>query len=949
MRHLVDAESLGPVAVRGRVEPVEVFRLRSVARSTGRRQGDLALVGRDAELGQLRQAFERVIGDRAPVLVGVIGTAGAGKSRLTREFMTEIAGVAEVVRGRCLAYGDAITYWPLAEILRDVARTAPDAPAAAVVAALDRRLGADVPTRLKAIIGAILGATATSVDGDEIAWGVMRLMAMLAASAPIVVLIEDVHWADPALLALLETTRSWAGAVPILFLATARPELLESRPDWARTDERTARVSLDPLDERDVGDLLDEIPGGRAIAGSLRARLVEAAGGNPLYLEEFVAMLVDLGRLRLDDGSWVADEGLASLPVPSSISALLAARLDALDRAEQAVAERGSVIGRSFEAGALAALSPAAERGRLAGGLLGLLRHELIDPDTDASGGGEAYRFRHILIRDAAYDRLPKAERARLHEAFVGWLDGEGAGPHDEHVEIAAHHLAEAATYRWELAPRAAATAESARLAIDRLERAAGRAERLHAYAEVARYLGRAIILVDRVDGPARGLDLRRRRARNEYLAGDLDQAIVDARSAIEELGERGGRDEASLLGDLAMYLEAYGDREGGLSGGERALELAVGAGAVDVQLEVLNRRARFLMVANAAQEGLEDAERAVLLAGEQTADVERSNALSTLGVCLMKLGRRDEGIERLLEARAIAERAGDPVALIRASINLGVVYDSGPRREDLTDLYDAAIEEAERLGLSRFGIKALINAASAAFWAGHPTRSESLADRAVSHHVPSETTAFAWHVIAAARAAQGRFAAASEAAGMARALLDRLAVPPRELAYELVEADIATWQGRPSEAIRLVRAGLARDVQPDPDFAAGLYAVGIRAAIEAGRAGVARRFAADLRRSVASVPPEGHSWRGRAAIALAEAESSRAGPPAPDRWREAIVRIREADAPPYEAYAHWRLVEAMAAAGAPAGEVTAVANEALGIARRAEAEHLVERIAPYA
>jgi class 3 adenylate cyclase/tetratricopeptide (TPR) repeat protein len=953
-RTLAEATPRGGVELRGRSDAVEAFVLESlIERHEGRRE--TPLVGRLAVIETLLAIFDGAVETRTPVLAVVVGPAGAGKSRLLREVVERMRERATVLTGRCVAYGNGITYWPIVEVLRDVSGVAADATAEVAFAAVIRRLGGDVPPRLGTVVGAVLGAREDAVDSDDIAWAFRRLCELIAAERPLVLVVEDAHWADPAVLSLIETTLEWVTDLPLVLLATARTELLEEHPEWAIPGRRTRRITLDPLAAHDLELLLDAIPGGSALGQGVRRRLVDVADGNPLYLEELVGMLVDQGRLRRDADTWSADVGLDTLRLPATISALLAARLDALESGEQRAAERGSVVGRTFERGAVAAMSGKPERPGLAASLLGLLRRDLIAPAGRGIDGDDAFRFRHVLIRDAAYDRLPKADRAALHEAYVEWLDGLHDSAADAYVEIAAHHLAQAAEFRLDLEPGTEGTSILARRAIDRLWLAAEHSRRLQAFAEQTRHLRRRTGLVDAVEGADARVEARRRLAEAMYLAGDPDVAIEVVRDAISLLPHRGGRREASLLGPLATYAEAYGDRRMALEAADRGLVIASDAMADEVYLELLNAKARILMLSNEFDLARGPSEEAVGLARSAGNDVQLAHALSTLAITLLYSGDREAALALAAESRSVGERTDDPSARMRTVLNLSVIVDGGERREDLRALCRAILEEVERQGVSRMGVAAGINMAAVELWSGAPTRSEATARRVIDEAVPSEMTAFAWHLISASRGARGLFDGAAAAGATARETLDRLGVPGGGIDYEINEAEIALWRGRPAEALETIERALHREQKSDPDKLVRILVLAVRAAVDAALAArghdVERELtnverARTFETRLAAFEASGAlGWQGRSALAQVDGELSRLGPPRPEVWADAIARLRDANVPPLEAYAAWRWVEALGAAGADRGELEAGRQMALDLARRVEAGHLVARL----
>jgi class 3 adenylate cyclase/tetratricopeptide (TPR) repeat protein len=419
----VVAETVEPLALKGKSEPVAPYRLCSVL-DVPERSHLTRFVGRKRELAQIVEAWERAKAQAHCELVTVVGDAGVGKSRLVTE---ALAGVeVRVVRGRCLPYGEGITYWPVVEAVKQLAVLPSDPTAAAAMRSL-------------------LGESDVGTSGDEIAWAFRKL---LEEQAPLVVVFDDIQWGEETFLDLVESTALLSAEAPLLLLCMARPELVEQRPGWPGT------LRLEPLPPQQADALI-----GDAVSEELRERIARAAGGNPLFISEMLAM---------------ASEN-AGVEVPPTLKALLATRLDQLDEAERKVLERGSVEGEIFHRGAVQALAP--EEMQVTTRLAGLVRRELIRPDRTQLVGDDGYRFRHLLIRDAAYDALPKAVRADLHARFAAWLDEHGHAL-VERDEIVGYHLEQAARYQAELgqpdptlAERAALRLTTAgRRAFDRLD-----------------------------------------------------------------------------------------------------------------------------------------------------------------------------------------------------------------------------------------------------------------------------------------------------------------------------------------------------------------------------------------------------------------------------------------------------------------------------------------------
>ena len=452
VRDAVEVERVDPIVAKGKAEALLGHRLITVrTRVDGRtRRLDTRLVGREPELERLRQAFAGAARDRRCHLFTLLGSAGAGKSRLVAEFLAGSGDEALVLHGRCLSYGEGITYWPIAEIVRAVARIE-DADALETARSRLFDLVRDAPDgdAIAQRLAAAIGLSDEPAPQPELFWAVRRTFEQLAVEKPLIVVVEDIHWAEPTLLDLLEHLADRSREAAILLLCPARPELLDRRPGWSGGKLNATTVLLEPLDGDATGRLIDILPGGAALPSAVREAVVRAAEGNPLYVEEFVGMLIDDGHLRQDEvGEWWAPSTSIDVPIPLSITALLAARLERLDHLEQLVAQHASVVGRRFEQGAVTELIPVDVRSQLDATLEALIRKELVRPDASDLVPGDAFSFRHILIRDAAYDALPIADRAALHERFVGWLTDVLGDRLPEVEEILASHLVQAFDYR---------------------------------------------------------------------------------------------------------------------------------------------------------------------------------------------------------------------------------------------------------------------------------------------------------------------------------------------------------------------------------------------------------------------------------------------------------------------------------------------------------------------
>src|SRR6266540_24189 len=453
-RLVADRVRAGPLEtfpLKGKSEAVPTWRLDEVR--TGAelifRRLDSPLVGRETERDLLRIAYRTTIEEQSCRLVTVVGAAGVGKTRLAQEFAAQSFG-ATVAQGRCLSYGDGITFFPVADIVHSLAGLSADDDELAVSARIAKLLpDADESALVTQRLVGLLGAD-TLVRTDEVFWAVRKLLEAVARSRPLVLVLEDLHWAEPTLLDMIEYLVGWSRGAPMLVLALARPELLELRPGWPGE-----RVTLEPLDSKDVQALLGNLLGTAQLDAKVAERIEQAAEGNPLFVEEFVRMLVDDGTLVLQDGRWVARD-VGDLPIPPSINALLAARLDRLDPEEQTILQCASVIGKQFWWSAVVALAPHSLGTRIGARLHALVRKRLVFPAPPTSFVSEdSFRFGHILVRDAAYAAMPKATRAELHERFAMWLEQKGG-----HEEFRGHHLERAYVARCELGPADVATRE---------------------------------------------------------------------------------------------------------------------------------------------------------------------------------------------------------------------------------------------------------------------------------------------------------------------------------------------------------------------------------------------------------------------------------------------------------------------------------------------------------
>ncbi len=455
VRDAVIADRVAPLQVKGKSEPLAAFRLVEVTPGAPavRRRLDSPMVGRERQLDQIRRVFEAAIADRSCQLFTVLGPPGVGKSRLVEEFLRPLREHATVLRGRCLPYGDGITFFPVGEVVKEAAGLDDFDPPEEIERKICAVLGdADEPV-VCSTLAQLFGVSDRDTAPEESFWAVRRFLEAVAETGPLVVVFDDIHWGAPTFLDLIEHITDWSRGAPILVLCMARPDLLDLRPAWGGGKFNAATISLEPLSDRDCADLIANLLGRSELPEEAQARILEHAEGTPLFVEEMLAMLIDDGRLVRDGDRWLAGDDLSEVAVPPTIQALLAARLDRLDTDERAVIQRAAVEGKHFHVGAVQALLDGDRGSDVRGILMGLVRRDLITPDRSLLPGDDAFRFRHLLIRDAAYEAAPKALRAQLHERFATWLV-EAAGDHvAEQEEIVAYHLERAYRLLEELGP----------------------------------------------------------------------------------------------------------------------------------------------------------------------------------------------------------------------------------------------------------------------------------------------------------------------------------------------------------------------------------------------------------------------------------------------------------------------------------------------------------------
>jgi len=651
--------------------------------------------------------------ERTPQLVTVFGPAGVGKSRLLREFVGKLGPQAIALRGRCLSYGDGITFWPLAEVTRQAAGIAEASSLEEAGSKLTGMLGEE-EREVADRVAAAIGLSTEPFPLQETFWAAKRLFEILSGTAPLAVLVDDIHWAEPAFLDLIRFVVDSAADAPFVFICSSRRELLETHPLWAEERANARTVTLQPLSGEEIS-LVVENHLGAVLDAAARTRIIAASGGNPLFVEQLLSMLIDEGALRpAERGGWVLARE-ARFSIPPSIHALLTARLDLLGQADRVVIERAAVAGQTFFRGAVEELVPESIRDHVGVGLLTLERKELIRPDESTLVGHEAFRFLHILIQDAAYRGLLKRTRAELHERFVDWVERQASDRVAEFEEIRGYHLEQAYLILSQLGTLDDHAREVGARGAQYLsfagDRALARGD-LHAAASL---LGRAAVLLEDDDpsrprlllhaGEAlfeggefsdagaklaeaanaaaatgdRGLEttarMSRRQLRYATEGGASDERVGEELEAtiatLEEIGDHEGLARAwRFLADVRWAGCRYGAAE---EAAMRTIEHARLAGDHVMEVRILPALAALALwgpmtapdALALSEEVLEEA------AGDMRAEALTLRAMAHLEAML---GRFDQARERYRRSRAILEELGWTLQAALTSINSGAV-----------------------------------------------------------------------------------------------------------------------------------------------------------------------------------------------------------------------------------------------------------------------------------
>ncbi len=771
-----EVEDEGPVEIRGRAEPVWAWRIICLAGVSGRAGVRRApLVGRDAELELLENTYLRAVRDKRAHLFTIYGDAGVGKSRLAHEFVGGLES-ATVLSGRALPYGEGVTYSALSDMVKTAAGIADDDPLDDALEKLRDCCPDEAVADLLALASGVLEAVKGERNQQEIAWAAREWAEKLAEPQPLVLIFEDIHWAEDALLELIEHMATWVKDVPILLLCLARPELLDLRPGWGGGRVRATAIELEPLGRADSEALVEALLDGD-IAFGARQAVLDKSEGNPLFVEETVRMLSEANGGGIER-------------IPDTLQALIAARIDHLPPGEKELLQGAAVMGRIFWKGALAEL--VLEGTDIDPLLEDLHLREFVLPEPRSSISGEAaFKFKHVLIREVAYGGLSKAARAGFHQRFAEWLRKRAA---EELLEVRAYHLDHATALLAELdgsPPEKLATEAAAAL-----EEAGRRALAREANATARKLLIRAVELEPTVERRFQAARAAWRMSEFPVVSPEMQEVLRLARQA-------GDRDlEARALTALA---EVSIFREGDVSRGEelagKALEVAEHDESKVLALEVLNTvawwRGRLSEGEGYAQEQLEIARRL------ERADLESEALLSLAGIYTSR--QEDDRAEPLIErAKTLAEESGSLTARAHAYLQSGELYGWRRRDDEALEEYERARELFAEVGAATHLARTMLRIASIVRRAGDLEEAEKLAREGIRILKPLEDRGTLCEV--------QRF--------LAEVLLDQGKLDEAELyalkAMETVGPQDVSSQASTKMSLALVRANQGRDEEAE-------------------------------------------------------------------------------------------------------------------------------------
>ena len=949
-RHLFDYQPLPAVHLKGKAAAVPIWQVQGTRSRLDANIGvaPTPFVGRDAELALLQGAYRTMVAEASAQLVAIVGEPGVGKSRLVQEFRTFIGGQPDRVawrQGRCPAYGDGVTFWALGEVVKahagilesdDPVEAAQKLAAAVATVVPEEADRVWLEHRLAPLVGLTSADTGTA-ERDEAYAAWCRFLEAVAAKQPLLVVLEDLHWADPAMLNFVHYLVDRASRSRLLVVGTTRPELYDRTPDWGRAIHTTTTIQLSPLSDADTARLVTALLGHAVLPIETHAALLERAGGNPLYTEQVCRMLIDRGMLQRDQRTARLVPG-ADVVFPESIQALITARLDTLSPGQKTLLQDAAVVGKVFQADALA-VTGRRDAAAVQDGLQHLAWRGFIRPVRGSFVRGEAeYAFWHVLTRDVAYGQLPRAARMSKHWAAAFWIERTAGERVADHAEVLAHHYTSAlalaratgatedAISLQELAARFLVLAGDRAMGLDAVRADAYYQRALQHYPPGdpgrARGPGQAKVLVgaDNIvsPAPARTLhhhgkasdrwegipdptavagvdraDLLLRAAEAASQSGDFRRAVSLAREAVDTIDATVEPARAAHAHDrLGRFLIDVSPMRTGLEEilgvCERAVELAPRDPPTRLRARVTTGLAEALLFARRFQEARRWCHEALAVARVIGSGEDEDRVLMELAVLeYSHHGDADTARALLRDARARAVAIASRSEELRAVFALGDIEFAVGRLTAACAIFDEGIKLAEQSGLARspYGVETRILACIAHYTVGDWDRAERLA-AAIDDRSP----------IAGGLSAVALYVDVGRARLIPLERLEWLAALGNDdpwIAYHTggCTADLACWQGDLNRARALVRSTLARvDELGEAGMLSAIWPAAVGLTAEADRA--ARAHGAGDQPGLAEARALGQQLldRARASVQRTRAIPRRVG-------REALAWLAKAEA----------------------------------------------------
>ena len=814
----IDAKGIGPIEA----SPAATLTSALPEQQRGIEGLRAPLIGRDDEMRILVEAHRSVTSEGRAHLATIFGTPGSGKTRLMTEFQAAI-GRSRVRTGRCLPYGQGITFLPVQTILSADAgierSDAREAAAAKLRTAVLTAFGeaseeSEAVARRLAVLAGLATAETALPDvqaedvADELRWGFRRFLERRAAKEPLALVFEDIHWAEPGLLDLIEDVVEWARA-PLFVLCLARPELLEARPGWGGGRRNATAIELQPLTPDETRRLVAELLAIDALSNELRAQVIQRADGNPLYVEEFLRMLIETGKIEHRNDRWVANAEVGSLGLPETLQGLIAARLDRANPELKRLLQRAAVMGRLFFTNGLAALAggepPSADALRE-----GVRRDLIIESDERGAGRGRPYRFKHVLIHQVVYESVPKEERSRLHDRYVRWVEDMLGEERDDLVDLLAYHAEQAFLLGREV--KAAGTDELGHRAFDRLLAAATKARKRGDVRAAANLYERAAAV-----GEAIGMTPAQRAETTGFAAlmRFLERSTPETDAAIERAVEHArSAGPSEVLSRLLMNRGAKNQGEQDDVARrffDEAIAMAREVGDPELIAQVTALSAFVPQSAGAMRESEAIGREALDFARAHGVKLAIPIALNVLAQAALARGDLGASLALREEAYAVAQASGSILLRHRMGMQLGTVgrwrrgYPAAQR------WYEESLALATETG-SRFNVDVVnFSRAYAYLDAGEYAKVVAIGDERIPGLDPTTqrlaVASFEW-LMTRALVALGDVAAARRHADRALASSET-SVPLLRAQFDLPLADVRAAEGDAADAERLFRGAL--------------------------------------------------------------------------------------------------------------------------------------------